>query len=105
MYIDENAEELPPLVLENGLTEQVKLKFAGPFRYLDTKGNDLSKVEVNIKLPEKAEAPVQEGGKAGEVIYSLNGSMLGKVDILFAESVEKAGYADYLYRVFLEFLM
>lgn len=105
VYIDENAEELPPLVLEKGLTEQVKLKFAGPFRYLDTKGNDLSKVEVNIKLPEKTEAPVQEGGKAGEVIYSLNGSMLGKVDILFAESVEKAGYADYLYRVFLEFLM
>lgn len=105
VYIDENTEELPPLSLEGAVQKQVKLKFAGEFRYLDTKGNDLSKVEVSIQLPERAEAPVQEGGKAGEVVYSLNGSSIGEVDILFAESVKKAGYGDYLYQVFLEFLM
>lgn len=105
VYIDENTEELPPLSLEGAVQKQVKLKFAGEFRYLDTRGNDLSKVEVSIQLPERAEAPVQEGGKAGEVVYSLNGSSIGEVDILFAESVKKAVYGDYLYQVFLEFLM
>lgn len=105
VYIDENTEELPPLKLEGGIREQVELKYAGPFRYLDTKGNDLSKVDVSIRLPEMVEAPVQKGGKAGEVVYSLNGNVIGGVDILFAESAEKAKYMDYLYRVFLEFLM
>lgn len=105
VYIDENTEALPPLMIEKTMQESVELKFAGPFRYLDTKGNDLSKVEVKVSLPEKVEAPVDEGAKAGEVKYLLNGTPIGSVDILFAESVEMAGYVDYLLQVFREFLM
>ena len=51
------------------------------------------------------QAPVDEGAKAGEVVYSLNGTPIGSVDILFAESVTAAGYKDYLYKIFLDFLM
>jgi len=105
VYIDENTEALPPLMIEKAMQESVEVKFAGPFRYLDTKGNDLSKVEVKVSLPEKVEAPVDEGAKAGEVKYLLNGTPIGSVDILFAENVEMAGYVDYLLQVFREFLM
>ena len=105
VYIDENKEVLPSLVLENGLQDMVSLSFAAEFRYLDTKGNDLSKVEKSIQLPDAVQAPVEQGSKAGEAVYSLNGTVLGTVDILFAESVEKAEYKDYLYRIFMDFLM
>ena len=105
VYIDEHKEALPPLVLENGLQDTVNLNYAEPFRYLDTKGNDLNKVEKRIQLPEQVQAPIEQGSKAGEVVYSLNGIVLGSVDILFAESVEKAEYMDYLYRIFMDFLM
>ena len=105
VYIDENTEELPPLAIEKAMQESVGLKFAGAFRYLDTKGNDLSKVEVKVKLPEKVSAPVDEGAKAGEAVYLLNGDSIGSVDILFAESVKEAGFGDYLLQVFREFLM
>lgn len=105
IYIDENKEELPPVSLDGGLQESVQVKYAGPFRYLDTKGNDLSKIEAKVILPDVAEAPVREGEKVGEVIYQLNGERLGSVDIRFAESVEKAGYMDYLFRVLSDFLM
>lgn len=105
IYIDENKVDLPALSLENGLQDTVKLVYAGAFKYLDTKGNDLSRVEKNIRLPEAAEAPVEQGGKIGEAVYSLNGTVLGSVDILFGESVKKAEYKDYLYRIFMDFLM
>ena len=105
VFCDENTEPLKSLELEGGLQEWVDLKYAGEFRYLDTKGNDLSKVEKTLKLPEVVTAPVTEGMKVGEAIYSLNGSVIGKVDVLFAQSVEKAGYADYLYCIFVEFLL
>jgi len=105
VYIDENKEVLPSLVLENGLQDAVSLNYAEEFRYLDTKGNDLSKVEKSIQLPDAVQAPVEQGSKAGEAVYSLNGTVLGTVDILFAESVEKAEYKDYLYRIFMDFLM
>lgn len=105
VYIDENTEELPPLMIEKAMQESVGLKYAGAFRYLDTKGNDLSKVEVQVKLPETVSAPVDEGAKAGEAVYLLNGIPIGSVDILFSESVKEAGYGDYLLQVFREFLM
>lgn len=105
VYIDENKEALPQLLLENGLQDMVDLVYAGEFRYLDTKGNDLGKVEKEIKLPGFAQAPVAQGSKVGEAVYSLNGTVLGSVDILFAQSVEKAEYKDYLYRIFMDFLM
>lgn len=105
VYIDENREALPQLTLQNGLQDTVGLVYAGEFRYLDTKGNDLSKVEKTLQLPEQVEAPAEQGKKVGEAVYSLNGTVLGSVDILFGESVEKAGYKDYLYRIFMDFLM
>ena len=105
VYIDENKDALPQLLVENGLQDTVELVYAAPFRHLDTKGNDLSKVEKNVKLPEMAQAPIEQGAKIGEAVYSLNGTILGSVDILFAESVKKAEYKDYFYRIFIDFLI
>ncbi len=105
VYIDENKDVLPRLMLEGGLQKDVGLRYAGEFRYLDTKSNDLSKVERKLQLPEMVHAPVAEGTKAGEVVYSLNGTTIGSVDILYKETVKKAGYKDYLYQMFLDFLI
>ena len=105
VFIDENKDILPQISVEGGLQEWADLVYAGEFRYLDTKGNDLGQIQRSISLPEMVEAPVAQGTKAGEVIYSLNGTELGRVDILFSQSIEKAEYKDYLYRIFMDFLM
>ncbi len=105
VYIDENKDTLPRIAMEGSMQEDVGIEYVGEFRYLDTKSNDLSKVERKLQLPEVVAAPVTKGMKAGEVVYSLNGTQIGSVDILYAESVEKANYKDYLYQMFLDFLM
>lgn len=105
LYIDENQDALEPLLVEGGVKEQVDVRYAGEFRYLDIQGNALSGVEKVIELPQEAKAPLEEGSEAGRARYLLNGEELGSIPILYAESIEKAGYFDYLKKIFVFFLL
>ncbi|WP_249303430.1 D-alanyl-D-alanine carboxypeptidase family protein [Qiania dongpingensis] len=93
---DENREELPKLPVAMGVVPEVSLRYGGEFSYLSTNGEDFSAIERQISIPEKLEAPVQEGDIVGSLTYMLGGKTLGTVDILAAESVEAAGFGDYL---------
>lgn len=105
LYIDSNAEDIAPLAVEKGVEDEVGLLFFGEFRYLDTQGSDLSKVVKVLDLPESVEAPVAEGSQAGRAKYYLNGTEIGSVPILYADTVEKAGYIDYLKKIWGIFLL
>ena len=48
---------------------------------------------------------MEEGAEAGKVRYLLNGTEIGSVPVLFAESVGKAGFGDYLKQVVGFFLL
>lgn len=105
IYIDENKEALPQLPIEGGVQDEVEVYYAGEFRYLDTEGNPLEQIEKVMELPEYAEAPVKEGEEAGFAKYLLNGKEIGKVAVLYGESVKKAVYADYCRKIFGLFLL
>ncbi|MDE5590307.1 MAG: D-alanyl-D-alanine carboxypeptidase [Acetatifactor sp.] len=105
MYIDENTDTLQPLTVKGGVKERVSLKYEGEFRYLDTQGGNLSAVEKIMELPEAAQAPAVEGSEAGKVRYYLDGIEIGSVPVLYAETVEKAGFTDYMKKVFGFFLL
>lgn len=105
IYIDENKDPLESLTVEGGVEELVPLRYSGEFRYLDTAGNDLSAVEKVTDLPDAVTAPVAEGDGAGRVRYLLNGAEIGSVPIVFGATVEKAGYLDYLKKIFGVFLL
>lgn len=105
IYIDANRDPLEPLAVEGGVAQKAAIVYEGEFRYLDMGGFDLSTVEKRLDLPEKVYAPVAKGEKAGRVIYFLGGVEIGSVDVLFAENVEKAGYFDYLQKIFGKFLL
>ena len=105
LYIDENQESLSSLPVEGGVEEEVPIAYQGEFRYLDTAGSDLGAVEKVLELPETVRAPVENGAEAGRARYLLNGAEIGSVPILFTEDVEKAGYPDYLRKIFGFFLL
>lgn len=105
LYIDENQDSLQPLLVEGGVSDEVNVKYAGEFRYLDTQGNVLDGVEKVIELPQTVSAPVEEGAEVGKATYFLDGAQLGSVPILYAESIEKAKYPDYLKKIFGFFLL
>lgn len=103
LYHDENQDMLPKVIVTGGVEETAETVYRSDFSYLDIKGNDISQIEKQIKLPDMVEAPVTKGNIAGKAVYTLNGKEIGSVDILFAQSVEKAGYRDYVKKVFEKF--
>lgn len=105
MYTDANQDALPAQKIEGGVEDTVNLTYEGEFHYLDTAGNNLNDIEKEISLPEIIKAPVMEGDAVGEAVYKLNGTRIGSVSILAAQSVEEAGYSDYLYKIWREFLV
>ncbi len=105
LYADENKEPLTKLSVDGGVSDFVPLVYADEFRYLDTTGNNLDYVQKFIELPEKAEAPVNCGEIAGRAVYTLDGREIGSVNILYGETVEKAGFGDYFSRILQYFLL
>ncbi|MCM1542758.1 MAG: D-alanyl-D-alanine carboxypeptidase [Blautia sp.] len=105
LYIDENTDPLPPVAIEGGVEEKVPVRYQGEFRYLDIAGSNLGSVEKIVDFPETIQAPVEEGAEAGTARYLLNGTEIGSVPVLFAESVEKAGFGDYFKKVLGDFLL
>lgn len=99
LYVDDNQDALARVGVHGGIEKDLAAVYQGEFRYLDTEGNQLSHVEKRVELPQMLEAPVNSGDVIGRAVYLLDGSEIGSVEILAAETVEKAGYRDYLKRV------
>lgn len=105
VYEDENTDVLAKQPVSESIIPEVAVQYEGPFRYLDINGNDLNLIQKEIIMHDNITAPVKQGDKAGEAVYTLNGKEIGKVSILFAESVAKAGYRDYVKKVFMSYLL
>lgn len=99
MYEDKNEDPLPAIPIKGGVEDEAALIYKEPFRYLDIAGSNLSAVEKTISLPETLEAPVKRGDAVGEAVYRLNGQRIGSVSILSDVTVEKAGFRDYVVKV------
>ena len=99
VYVDENSGALPSLKVRGGVEETADLRYEGEFRYLSTEKADLSKVEKKLELPEEWKAPGQKGQEIGRAVYYLDGKELGSVGIVLAQDVKKAGFLDYLKKI------
>lgn len=99
LYEDENKDALPVLPVKGGIEDEAALIYQGPFRYLDVAGSDLTAIEKTISLPPELTAPVSRGDAIGEAVYKLNGQRIGSVSILSDVTIEKAGYKDYVVKV------
>ncbi len=98
LYEDPN-EEQPQLPVKGGVQEEAALTYKEPFRYLDIAGSDLGSIEKTISLPPELIAPVKRGDAVGEAVYKLDGQRIGSVSILSDVTIDKAGYKDYLMKV------
>ena len=99
LYEDPDPGAIGELKVKNGISETVPLEYEGVFRYVDTKGGDLSGITRKTAVPDEVEAPVKKGEAAGELIYMKDGKELGSIRILYGGSVRKAQYRDCLREV------
>lgn len=105
LFHDENKDVLPAIPIVFGVTDTVNCNYASDFSYLDTKGIDLSKITKNILLNPVQEAPITAGEVAGKVVYSIDGTELGSVDILYSDSVQKQNLSHCIRKMLLHYAL
>lgn len=98
VYKDENPPKLKQIEVKDGVKENVLAEYEENFSYLDLTGGNLSEIQSKVTY-EKVKAPVKKGDQIGALVYSWNGNEIGRIPILASESVEKAGYADYILKI------
>ncbi len=104
IYIDEKPSKLPEIKVKGGIQKSVSLKYKEKFKYLNTEGEALEKIEKKLTVPRETEAPVKKGEKAGEMNYYMGKKKLGCVPVLYKESVRKIKYEDWVKRVWEAYL-
>ena len=95
-YSDEEEIVIPDQNVTGGVRGALRCKVADSFRYMFLEKPDAGKLEKRLEMNEEIQAPVEEGGVVGKVIYSYDGRDIGSVDITASESVKKATFADAL---------
>ena len=105
LYTDENPGKLPDLKVIKGIKEKTTLTFGKTFRCLSTDGTTFDKIKKKLILPHEVKAPVKKGQKAGELVYYQENRELGRIPVIYAENVKKAGYLDRLKQTAEEFCL
>lgn len=105
LYTDENPGKLPDLKVIKGIKEKTTLTFGKTFRCLSTDGTTFDKIKKKLILPNEVKAPVKKGQKAGELVYYQENREIGRIPVIYAENVKKAGYLDRLKQTAEEFCL
>lgn len=96
LYKDDNPLKLPVLKVKNGVKKQVSLVYGNTFRYLSTDGSVVEAPDKKLSLPSEAKAPLKKGDRAGELIYTWKGKEIGRIPVIYNESIKKATFTDCL---------
>lgn len=83
-----------------GVTSKVNLVLENDVGVLIRKGEGQN-VEQTIQLEENLSAPIAQGQKVGEIIYTINGEEVGRTNIVAETAVEKKTFfsiTSYVYR-------
>lgn len=105
MYKDENPPVLENIPVKMGVKSETGCEYREEFKYLFLEQNDPSLITSNVEFVSDLSAPVQKGDVIGQLSYFYNGSYIGAVDILATEDIPKAGFVDYLKKMFDNFVV
>ena len=102
LYKDDNMPLLTPLTVKNSTKGIVNCKYASSFNNLFLENYDESLITKELEFISSPSAPISEGDVMGQLIYKYNNEIIGTVDILAAEDIEKSVFKDYLYMLWKE---
>ena len=92
--------------VNKGVNSKVNLVLESDVGLLLKKGDDKN-IEQTVNVSENLTAPIYEGQKVGEVVYTLNGEEVGRSNVVAETTVEKKTFfsiASYVYRNWLTML-
>jgi D-alanyl-D-alanine carboxypeptidase (penicillin-binding protein 5/6) len=99
LYTDSDMKLPEQVRIQNGVKDNLTCQYSKQFTYLSKSGENTSEITKEIKMNKDITAPIKKGDVVGQTVYSLQGTEIGSVDILAAESIKSAGFADYFKKV------
>lgn len=85
--------------VNKGLKNSTEAVFSDNFGLI-LKKSETQDIEQNIQMNENISAPISVGTKLGEVQFKSNGNLLGTVDLVATEDIEKYGLGTMCQKVF-----
>lgn len=86
--------------VSKGVNSKVNLVIENDVGALLKKGEDKN-IEQTVNIQENLSAPINQGQKVGEAVYTLNGKEIGKTNIVAEKTIEKKTFfsiATYIYK-------
>ena len=96
LYHDSNMPSIDVIPIRDGIKSDISVEYSSQMNYLFTDKYDASLIECRAEYLENLKAPVQKGDVVGQLTYTYDGKFMTSIDIIASESIEKAGYGDYL---------
>lgn len=96
LYHDNNMPSIDVIPIKGGIKSDISVEYSSQMNYLFTDKYDASLIESHAEYLEDLEAPVQKGDVIGQLTYTYDGKFMDSIDIIASESIEKAGYGDYI---------
>lgn len=104
IYKDEEPLAMAEIPLKGGVKDTAVCRTNGQFKKVFTEPTDTSAVVRKEEFMTDVKAPVKAGDVVGQVVYELNGNIIGTIDIVSDENVEEAKFADYIKRMLTKML-
>ncbi|MCF6096709.1 D-alanyl-D-alanine carboxypeptidase [Thermovorax subterraneus] len=83
-------EVLARLPVERGIKNQIDIVASRDLNVLVEKGKEKA-IVTKLEIPEKLKAPLSSGQRIGKLIAEKDGEIVGEVDLVTLEGIEKAG--------------
>lgn len=96
IYEDNDPDPLPVIPVKRGLKKSASVQYGKIFRYLSTDGTKITEADKKYILPDSVDAPVKKGTQAGEIIYFSNQKEIGRIPVIYSESIRVRKYTDCL---------
>lgn len=104
LYKDDDMPELAPVQVIRGTSETVPCRYTSEFTHLFLDNYDMSLIEKTTEYLENITAPINEGDPVGQLTYRYNGEIIGTVDIVATQGVDRSTFVDHLKMLWLQYL-
>ena len=84
----EANEVVKTVEIQKGTKDSIEVVYENTIGTILKKGDD-SNIEQIINIPDTIQAPINKGDKIGEIVYTIDGMELSRVNIIANESAEK----------------
>ena len=89
LYKDENVLDTRSVSIENGISDELAIDSVSDFSSVLLRGEKADDVKKILVQDEPLTAPIKKGYVVGHIEYSINGRILGSVEVVAAENIKK----------------